>query len=159
MFVCSNCFSDIEIKSHIETMANKKGMCKYCDAASSSLLPIDELLDFFEELFSLYETNDSGKKLISIIEEDWNLFSNLTVSSKVISDILQKTRFSDWNSETEVKYIDEIIENISYWDKLKESLKWERRFLAELENIKDIEWNSFFQDQIIFNKLEIFFRV
>jgi hypothetical protein len=52
--------------------------------------------------------------LINKIEEDWNLFSNVTISSKVISDILQKTSFSDWNSNTEVKYIDEIIENISY---------------------------------------------
>lgn len=158
MFVCSNCFTDIEIKSHIETMANKKGDCNYCGAASTSLLPIDELLDFFEELFSLYEANDSGLKLINKIEDDWNLFSNLTVSSKVIFDILQKTSFSDWNSDTQVKYIDEITENISYWDKLKESLKWERRFLAELENIKDLEWDSFFQDQITFNNSERFFR-
>jgi hypothetical protein len=42
--------------------------------------------------------------LINKIEEDWNLFSNVTISSKVISDILQKISFSDWNSNTEVRY-------------------------------------------------------
>jgi hypothetical protein len=158
MFVCSNCFSDIETKSHIESLAKEKGDCKYCCTMATGLLPIEELLDFFEELFSLYKTDNSGIRLINKIETDWGLFSDLTVSSKLIPDILQKTSFSHWHNDTEVEYIDEITENVFYWDKLRQSLKWERRFLVELENIKDLEWDKFFRDQIIFNETEKFYR-
>jgi len=61
-------------------------------------------IKYYDKERDIYETNDSGFKLINKIEEDWNLFSNVTISSKVISDILQKISFSDWNSNTEVRY-------------------------------------------------------
>ena len=158
MYICSNCFSDIEIKSYIDSLSTETGECNYCKTKSANLLTIDELLDFFEELFSIYKTDSSGITLVDKIENDWDLFSSNPVATEIISDLLPKTSFLTWNVNVLVNYINEIEENIIYWDKLKESLKWERRFLVELENIKDIEWDKFFSDQITFTDKEKFYR-
>lgn len=158
MFLCSNCFSDIEIKSHIISLSTENGDCIYCGEKDVSLLAVNELLDFFEELFSLYKEDTSGITLIDCIENDWNLFSRKSVGIEIISEILTKTSFSAWSADTEISYIAEIEENISYWERLKESLKWERRFLVEMENIKELEWDSFFKGQITFTDSERFFR-
>jgi hypothetical protein len=158
MHLCSNCFSDIEIKSHINSLSTENGDCIYCREKNVPILAIDEILDFFEELFALYKEDTSGITLIDNIDNDWKLFSNKPIATEIISEILTKTNFSAWSADTEICYIDEIEENISYWEKLKESLKWERRFLVEMENIKDLEWDNFFKDQITFTDTESFFR-
>lgn len=158
MFVCANCFSDIEVKSHIDSLSSENGDCNYCGSKAVPILAINELLDFFEELFALYKEHTSGITLIDKIENDWSLFSSKPIATEIISVVLQETSFSAWNTNTHLSYIDEIEENISYWFKLKESLKWERRFLVEMENIKDLEWEKFFQEQVIFNETEKFFR-
>ena len=158
MFLCSNCFSDFEIKSHINSLSTEKGECIYCGEKDVPILAVDELLDFFEELFSLYKEDASGITLIDNIENDWNLFSRKPVGIVIITKILTRTSFSAWSADTKISYISEIEENISYWEKLKESLKWERRFLVEIENIKDLEWDNFFKGQFTFTETERFFR-
>lgn len=158
MFVCPNCFSDIEIKSYIDSLSSENGDCDICGAKAVPVLVIDELLDFFEELFALYKEDISGITLLKTIENEWNLFSSMPIATSIISQILPQTTFSAWNTNTELSYIEEIEESISYWFKLKESLKWERRFLVEMEKFKDLGWDGFFEDHITFTEVERFYR-
>lgn len=158
MHICANCFSDIELRSHIEASSTETGNCIYCGKEDVSVLLVDEVLDFFEELFALYEEDYAGVKLIDIIDNEWSLFSSTDVGEAVLSRILPDTSFSRWNFDTKVRYIDEIYENVSYWESLKESLKWQRRYLVEMENIKELEWDSFFKDQITFTDTDSFYR-
>lgn len=158
MFLCPNCFADIEIKSYVKSFSSETGICKYCGKETVKLLPVNEILDFFEELLSLYKEEATGDYIIKLINQEWKLFPNDTLATNILNDILPLTGFKSWKVTTKVKYIDEIEENISYWEQLKESLKWERRFLVKMENIKDLEWDNFFKDQIIFTETERFYR-
>ncbi len=157
MYICSNCFNDIELRSHINSLASGKGDCSFCGSKDVLVLLIDELLDFFNELFNLYQSDETGTELFQLINSEWNLFAN-DLASLIISNVLPGTKFSDWEALTKVSYIDEIKENISYWDKLKESIKWDRRFFIKNEDLKDLEWDVFLADHISFDEKEQYFR-
>jgi hypothetical protein len=43
-----------------------------------------------------------------------------------------------------VTYISEIKECIEYWDILKEDIKWNSRFLANIEHLIELEWDKLF---------------
>ncbi len=158
MFVCSSCFNDIELKSYIDTSSLNTGDCPYCKSTSVPLLAIEELLDFFVELFDIFTPDVGGIELRRKLQEDWNLFTNETISTKVLSGIIAKIDHSLKDPTDRVSYIPEIAENISYWDKIKEDLKWERRYLFELKNIEDLGWDSFFSDTVTYTEIERFYR-
>ena len=62
----------------------------------------------------LYKEDATGISLVGKIEDEWNLFSENTVATEILKDILPLTSFSAWTVNTTVKIIDEIEENISY---------------------------------------------
>ena len=115
MFLCPNCFADIEIKSYVKSFSSETGICKYCGKETVKLLPVNEILDFFEELLSLYKEEATGDYIIKLINQEWKLFPNDTLATNILNDILPLTGFKSWKVTTKLNYIDEIEENISYW--------------------------------------------
>ena len=150
MKVCTCCFNDVEIKEYITTKSIEKGKCDYClNDFNSDLLDIGELLDFFAGFIDIFKLDEEGELVTELIKKDWNIFSNDTESNDILSDILLELSLDIIRFTEKVSYTDEIIECISYWDDLKENLKWKRRFLTDIEEIEDLGWNSFFNEQII----------
>jgi hypothetical protein len=152
MKVCDQCFNDDEIKRFIIAFSIEQGACECC-SNSGSLININELLDFFLEFVSIFTHDDlNGKPLIEIIQEDWDIFSSHLVGSKILSEIdfssakgLDQDLLLPSNGlefQMPVSYIDEIVEILSFWTKLKEDLKWERRFLTDINEITGLNWNS-----------------
>jgi hypothetical protein len=43
-----------------------------------------------------------------------------------------------------VSYVDEIVQSVSYWEKLKEDLKWKRRFLTDIDDMIELGWDASF---------------
>ncbi len=160
MKVCGNCFNDFELKSHIDAFSQEIGECTVCGHESAPVLHIDEIMDFFIELLGLFEKDDSGVPLVDIIQEDWNLFSSKENASKILSVIVKENELfkGHKSSDIYVRYINEIDEVISYWDHLKESLKWERRFIIEMDNLIELEWDKYFAETISVPDESTFFR-
>jgi len=157
-FVCKDCFADKELRGLIISQENL-GDCDCCKRKGVEIIAIEELLDFFKELFDNFQIEPEGKSLVSIIQGNWNLFSNLECGNKVLNFSLSKIDSSLTSSENLVNFNSEILENINYWGALKEQLKWERRYFTNIEHLtNDLGWDSFFESKVVIQKEDIFYR-
>jgi hypothetical protein len=159
MNICSGCFNDVEIEQFIVLNSKQKGQCDFCsNSADSKVLDIAELLDFFSELVSIFKIDTSGQPLCKIIQDDWNLFSSETNCQKILEEILPRIDKQIKSSSDSVSYIDEIIECVSYWDILKENLKWKFRYLNDIDRLIELRWDSFFNRTIELSPKQEFYR-
>jgi len=157
MLVCKNCFSDKELKAFIESFG-KTGLCDVCKSENISVLELSELLDFFQEFLENFRRSDSGIPLKSKIQENWSFFSSLDSASKILNAAIGKINTDIESSNDLVDYKIDIVDNYTYWDILKEKLKWERRFLPDLEFIQDLGWDGFFNTQFELNSTNKLYR-
>lgn len=158
-FICRNCFTDKELKGFILSQGNI-GDCNCCESKRVEVISIEEVLDFFKELFDNFQPKKDGKSLISIIQGNWSMFSNLECGHKILNytlDNIDSTIIT--NSEELVDFNEEILENINYWFKLKEQLKWEKRYFTNIEYLTDdLGWDSFFESKVVIKSEDIFYR-
>jgi len=146
MKVCIHCFNDLELKRFIASYSDEQGLCDYCrDGSETELLDIEELLDFFAEFFEIFKEDIHGTTLLELIQNDWNLFSDKPESNDVLSDLISILGTSIMNSRTKVGYIDEIKECASYWETLKDNIKWKRRFLINTDLLEELGWDRLFK--------------
>ncbi|WKV14030.1 RES domain-containing protein [Marivirga harenae] len=146
MFVCKNCFSDKELRAFIESLG-KTGNCDVCNSNNIAAIELTELLDFFQEFLENFRRSDTGIPLKSKIQESWSFFSSLDSASKILNAVIGKINTEIENSSDLVDYKGEIISNYSYWNELKEIIKTERRFIPDIETIKELGWDGFFNTQ------------
>lgn len=146
MEVCPNCFADKELKAFISSSTNI-GLCKVCNSTNVPLLLIDELFDFFQELMDNFKTSADGEPLKSKIQSNWSFFSTQYIGSKILNEVLPRITTDIQNSEDLVNYTENIIENYSYWEKFKDLLKWSNRFISDIEYLKELGWDGFFNTQ------------
>ena len=157
-FVCKNCFCDKEIVGFIISQGNL-GNCYYCNSNNIEIIEFEEFLDFFKELFGNFQIKQNGKSLISQIQDNWNLFSNLECGHKILNEALNKTQNIINNSEEIVDFSEDILENINYWSKLKEQLKWEKRYFTNIELLTlDLGWDAFFESKTLIKDDETYYR-
>lgn len=147
MVVCSNCFSDKELKAFIISQ-NEKGNCEVCKSENIPLLSISELLDFFQELLDNFEKIEEGDSLRSKIQDTWSLFSNHRVATKILDYVLRLIKTEVSSADDQVEYSNEILANVAYWHILKEDVKWTNRFLVNIQHLtEELGWDSFFNTQ------------
>ncbi len=161
MHVCPNCFNDFELKSFIEAASMEEGNCKFCKSQNAPPIAITEILDFFEEFFNLFVVDAEGRSMIDIIQEDWNLFKDAVIGEQMINAIPLFIDFPyDYTNDSiiKVQYSPNIKENVSHWETLKDKLKWEQRYILDLDSLKDFEWDRFFNDFFIYNYTVPFYR-
>ena len=159
MKVCIHCFSDLELRQFIVSNSVEKGKCDYCiDDVNSELLEIEELLDFFDEFIEIFKEDSYGMPLVELIQKDWNLFAEKPESHDVLSNILFTLHSSITNSQVTVGYNEEITECTSYWETLKESIKWKRRFLIAVDRLEELGWHRFLNQEVILPKSDSLYR-
>lgn len=145
MKVCNCCFNDDELNIFIDSNSEEIGICPYCKNEHVSLLGIEELLDFFEEFLSIFKKDDKGMALVDIISRDWSFFSETVDSNKLLSDILNLSNIEFIDSNDKVSYSNDIQRCVGYWSKLKDILKWERRYIIDSETIaEEYGWGELF---------------
>ncbi len=125
MEICANCFADKELKGFISS-SKKSGECKICNSRNVSLININRLLDFFQELLDNFHIVADGESLKSKIQGDWKFFASDEIAAKILHEILPKLSTEISGSEDLVDYNEDIIENFMHWEKLKEELKWSK---------------------------------
>ena len=156
MNVCKNCFSDKELKVFIETM-NTTGKCNFCNTPDISVIDIKELLEFFKELLDNFQKKENGKGLISELGT-WGLFSHPQEGTKILNYVINEITTHILNANDSVDYIDDILDNVSYWETLKNKLKWESRYFTDINKLEELRWDSYFNSQISINKHDVFYH-
>ena len=146
MKVCPNCFADKELKGFILSSSDT-GDCKICESKGQQLLDISELLDFFQELTDNFQVTETGEPLNSKIQGHWSFFSSHKVANKILNFVLPKLSTDITASNDLVDYTTDIIENYSHWELLKEELKWNNRFVINIERLEDLGWDGYFNTQ------------
>lgn len=134
MNICENCFNDEEIQTSIRNH-NLKGNCDLCTASDVYIVNIDEYEDFFSELLSLYEINEKGEDIVTIIQRDWDLFSNPEFASFIIDYFLKK--FPHFSLKDKVNYKDYVYKYKDKWNELKEEIRTKTRFYSSLMSYFD----------------------
>ena len=147
MKVCTNCFSDKELKGYILTSA-ELGDCAICNSVEKHLLDLSELYDFFQELLDNFKPVDEGLNLTAKIQADWSFFTSNEIANKILNYVLPKINSEITSTEEFVNYSDEIIANFGYWETLKEELKWKNRFVIDIHRLGkgEYNWDAFLQD-------------
>jgi len=149
MIVCHNCFADKELKSFVIASRSSVGNCDVCGSTNVHLIDLNELFDFFQELGACFKVVNQGVSLITKIQKKWGLFASDQIAGKILSFVLPKLSNKDSNALALVDYADDITENYSYWETLKEELKWSRRFFPNIEKLEELGWDGFFNSQYI----------
>ena len=158
MNICESCFVDKELKGFINS-EGELGVCGFCRSKNHKIIALEELLDFFQELLNCFEMKNNGQSLASLINGQWDLFSNNRVAIDVLNSVINQLNTVFNNAEVQVDYSPEIQNNVTYWDKLKEQLKWERRYLSDTDYlINELAWDSFFESQFVINEDDFLYR-
>jgi hypothetical protein len=156
--ICKNCFEDKELRGFIFSQGNI-GRCDSCKEENIEVIAVEELLDFFQELLENFDANPKGKSLISVIQENWNLFKSNEIGNKILNSVLDELNLPFNNSDALVDFNQEINENINFWFELKKQLKWKRRYLTDIGFLTDdLGWDSFFESKSIIKQNDIFYR-
>lgn len=148
-FLCKNCFSDKELIGLIMSHGNI-GNCECCSSTNVEIIELDELVEFFKDLFNNFRVNKEkeGKSLISQIQGNWSFFSDLDCGNKILNEVLNITDSDISNSEELVEFSDDILENVNYWFELKEQLKWGKRYFTNIQKLtEDLGWDGFFESK------------
>ncbi|MEJ7821353.1 MAG: RES family NAD+ phosphorylase [Chitinophagaceae bacterium] len=157
-YVCKYCFSDRELIAFI-TSQTKFDDCNFCDHKTVECLALEELFDFFKELISNFKKKDDGDTLKSKIQGNWSLFSSLDIAYKVLNNVIDNIETEIKNADERVDFSDEILDNVNYWDKLKNQLIWNNRYLTDINYLTDeLGWDGFFGSQIALRKEEKLYR-
>lgn len=156
--VCQNCFNDEEIAGYIVSQ-NKRGDCDLCESKNTKILSLDELFSFFYELFTNFKSSPTGESLVDIIQKQWNFFKNNQIASDILNYMLTRVPSILDSSTDLVDYADHIMDNVNYWEKLKNQLKWENRYLTDINFlVYELGWDGFFQSQKRIDGKDIFYR-
>lgn len=153
MKICANCFNDIEIKESVEGMPRENGICECC-GAEGDVVDISEVEDFFCELLGLFEKDNNGRPVSVIIEQDWNIFSSIASSDKILGDILNRNNFA-YSINDNVSYIQDVKECLNVWDELKKEVQTEKRYFS---NVGAFDWSAYIKSNVKINKGTVYYR-
>ncbi len=153
MKICANCFNDIEIKESVESMPRENGICECC-GAEGDVVDISEVEDFFCELLGLFEKDNNGRPVSAIIEQDWNIFSSIASSDKILGDILNRNNFA-YSINDNVSYIQDVKECFNVWDELKKEVQTEKRYFS---NIGAFDWAAYIKSNVKIDKGTVYYR-
>lgn len=157
-YVCKECFLDNELKGFIRSQSNI-GACSFCGSDHVETLPIEELYDFFSELFESFEPNEKGDSVLSKLSSNWDLFSGSAVGAKIMNCVIPNIDTDIHSADELVEFTDDILQNVGYWQKLKDQLKWERRYLTDIDYlIEELGWDGFFNSKVTIKSEDVFYR-
>ena len=147
MEICPNCFSDRELKGFLQS-SNKVGYCSVCTSENAVLTDIIELFEFFQDLVDNFKPSEDGESFRSKIQGKWSFFSSHQIASTILNQVLPQLSTHIKNADEKVDYIEDIKENYSYWEQLKYNLKWERRYVINIQYLdEELGWSGFFDTQ------------
>lgn len=113
--------------------------------------------DFFLRLFKPYIQSTNGRPLALMIMNDWDLFTDENTANSVINEVLQWDGLSDisMTADASVVYSATVMESLNEWNKLKQNIKYDSRFLSKLDTLEDLGLEESLRDsEEVFNSQE-----
>ena len=98
----------------------------------NSIYEIGYFDDFFVELLSQFEKSPSGRPVYEIIQDDWDLFAEIDTAKTVVEYYIAKGGL-DFSVDDAVNYSSDIVYKIDSWSRLKDDVRWRKRFLADYD--------------------------
>lgn len=139
MRICANCFKDEELIHYIESESKENGLCECCNSkVETPVLNIEELLDFFIELNSIFCEHTDGIELTKFVQSEWNIFSDENCANLILSYVSANNN-SCIQPNMKVRYIPEIDTLDVVWGRMKDKIKWESRYLVDIE--EELGWD------------------
>ena len=153
MNLCQKCFNDKYIQGLISN-SGKVGTCDIC-GESGQLIELTEIIDFFDDLFQLLVQDPSSNRTASsLIQEEWNIFSNEKTADAIVSQMLIETSSPILNTDF-VSFLPTITDLDSIWDDIKRQVKTNSRFLVDASVFED---NYIQFDRILVKKGQRLYR-
>lgn len=129
MNFCKRCFNDNYIQGLILN-SGKVGTCDIC-GESGKIIEFTEIIDFFDDLFQLFVKDPSSNRTIStMIQEEWNIFSDEKIADAIVSRMLVETG-SSLSVTDFVSFLPAVTDSDSIWDDIKKQVKTTSRFLVD----------------------------
>lgn len=133
MKICDYCFNDEEMRIAVCNESSEKGVCDASGKTSKLVDAAESFSDFFGGVLSKFERCDDGIDIVSILQEDWNLFSGVDVARTILNYFLTLNDY-DYTIEDKVNYAAPIRSYINIWKDLKENVRKKSRFFTSLES-------------------------
>lgn len=135
MLICRDCFKDEELKSEVGNESTEQGLCDVC-GVQGALCNLDVFRDFFKEVLGLFEPNDDGVDVTTLVQKDWAIFSDNAFGKIILEDIITNDDSIGYGINTPVDYTAIIQEKVATWERLKEEVKENSRFFADVDSFK-----------------------
>lgn len=127
---CTSCFDDEFIREYIRGNSSQTGDCDFCGSKRRRLIDVRELADYFQNLIGMYDESDNGYTLISLVQDEWMVFSDKLHCAGESGGLLESIVNSNWDDDSGEPPIDanntyvkhETLEDIENWDSFCESV-------------------------------------
>lgn len=138
----TTCFRDKEAVSAIRSLSRMMEKCPYDNDREAHCVYVDEYADILYDFFAIFEESEEGRPFVELLHEDWELFNEDMPGYRRFLDALLEDLHISIAAGTKVTYISSIRECVGLWDKLKQTLIGERRFILKNgESPADYEWD------------------
>lgn len=131
MICCPECFVDAEIQAIIKSLSqNKVGKCSCCYQENVPIVEIDDLMDFFDSLFSLYEGTNAltTMSLSATIQEEWNIFADNNIATKIVNYLLPHYSNTKLKGRHVKLKVDGTTSSDEIWQNFVDEIKHTNRF-------------------------------
>lgn len=142
MRICDCCFNDEEMRLAVRNESVGVGICDAC-GQESHIVDIDFFSDFFEDVLNLFEPTENGIDIVSLLQNDWNLFLNDKVGHKITEYFINQSG-TKYSINDKVDYSEPVRNNLLIWDEIKTQVKEKSRFFTSLtcfDNLQLIQHN------------------
>lgn len=136
MWVCKECFADEEIRKEVENNSIDEDKCDVC-GKTGKRCDLSVFADFFVSVIQLFKKDvNSEDTIISILERDWNVFSNSLCAQTILNEIIHSNALTI-SIDDKVSYTDDIINRVNVWDQLKKDVKENYRYFVDHDRFDD----------------------
>lgn len=136
MFVCKKCFIDEEICKEVENNSTDEGICDVCGEYGKRC-DLSIFSDFFFSIIQLFKADTTSQDtIISLLDKDWNIFSNAQCAETILSKVIEIKNLSI-SLNGKVSYTDDIISRVAIWELLKTDVKENYRYFVDHDKFDD----------------------
>lgn len=141
---CAKCFGDRGLeKSIVPAISTANGTCSYCHTKDVALVAPLQLSDVFGPLVNTYEPDPTGRPLVELLRDDWNLFSHPRMDNarakELLAEVLDNGEVVRKLFLPSAKYRSD---SLLVWEKLRSELMHENRYFPEahldLDRLKEL---------------------
>lgn len=136
MQICESCFNDDELRLAIQHEYREVGICDAC-GRNTMVTDAEMLSDFFGEVLALFMPCEDGSDVITILQNDWNLFESDKAGRTIVEYFLAEGDFG-YTIDDKVRYSDIITQTVKEWDILKERVMTKTRFFTSLSSFEKL---------------------